>query len=668
PGLLVGAVYLVRRAGRRAGTIAETGVLALLAASLALQAVKVGVGSWTLAVPLAAAGGVGAALAHRRFPGVRLFASLLAWAALIVVPLLFFGAPGMRSLLAPGLAAGPGTQRPGAAPPKPVPVVLIVFDELPVVSLMDAERRLDRVHYPHLASLADAGVWYRNATTASDFTRWAVPAILSGRYPTPDAIPTPADHPNTLFTLLAPTHRLEVTEAVTDLCPRDLCQADETGAAETLLRMAADLWVVYEHVLATDDLRSRLPELTGNWAGLGEEGRGDTGDLGSPQPAWARRWRQARNRDKVGDARAFVEGISPDDPRPTFYFLHTLLTHHPYTMLPDGRRSLTRVPIPGRAQELWQHDAWAVAQHHQQHLLQAGVADRLVGRLVERLRAAGLYDRALVVITADHGIAFQPGQPLREFREINAAEIARVPLIVKYPAEVGTSGLVSDRRVETIDIVPTVAEVLEVALPWSADGQSLLDTTSPERQSRTLHYDYATRTRTFGPHELDLTDALARQQALFGDASTARSPAPPAFEALVGKRVDELPVVDADRRIDIHRPWEYGEMPTERDPVPFEVSGRVPRPLLREGEAHVAVAVNGVVRAVTRTWHGRGDWMATPPMEAWRPEGNELQVFLIDRREGRPRLSRVFRQRPRPPDLNLISGVASLEFGVRQHG
>ncbi|HEX6210329.1 MAG TPA: hypothetical protein VF136_06110, partial [Methylomirabilota bacterium] len=150
PGLLVGGVFLARRAGRRAGTVAETGVLALLAASLALQVVKVGVGSWKLAVPMAAAGGVVAVLAHRRLPGVRLFTSLLAWASMIVVPLLFFGAPGMRSLLAPGVGAAPGTQPPGAAQPKPVPVVLIVFDELPVVSLMDAERRLDRVHYPHL--------------------------------------------------------------------------------------------------------------------------------------------------------------------------------------------------------------------------------------------------------------------------------------------------------------------------------------------------------------------------------------------------------------------------------------------------------------------------------------------------------------------------------------
>ena len=39
--------------------------------------------------------------------------------------------------------------------------------------------------------------------------------------------------------------------------------------------------------------------------------------------------------------------------------------------------------------------------------LQVGYTDRLVGRILERLRQAGLFDRAMVVVTADHGVSFR---------------------------------------------------------------------------------------------------------------------------------------------------------------------------------------------------------------------------------------------------------------------
>ena len=46
---------------------------------------------------------------------------------------------------------------------------------------------------------------------------------------------------------------------------------------------------------------------------------------------------------------------------------------------------------------------------YQRHLLQVGAVDTWLGNLVERLREVGLFDEALLVVAADHGISF-PGR------------------------------------------------------------------------------------------------------------------------------------------------------------------------------------------------------------------------------------------------------------------
>jgi membrane-anchored protein YejM (alkaline phosphatase superfamily) len=154
---------------------------------------------------------------------------------------------------------------------------------------------------------------------------------------------------------------------------------------------------------------------------------------------------------------SFIEGISASDQQPTLYFLHTLLPHQPWVLLPSGQRNSSLAPLPGALREVPLTDEWELAQNQQRHLLQVGFIDRLVGRVVARLKETGLYDRALVVITSDHGVAFMAGEPNRTLSLKNVAEIMRVPLFIKFPTGVQIASLfphvnehgqrVSDRRV-----------------------------------------------------------------------------------------------------------------------------------------------------------------------------------------------------------------------------
>jgi hypothetical protein len=220
----------------------------------------------------------------------------------------------------------------------------MVFDELPLVSLLDADRAIDPALYPNLSALARDGVWFRNATTVSDYTRWAVPAILTGRRARPDAVPTAAEHPDTLFSFLSRTHRLEVIEAATAMCPRPLCADAEDTLRRRFAGMAGDLSVVAAYVFLTPDLHERLelPDLTANWAGF--IAGGDAGVDLSPR-AWQRQVNELFRDDRRRLVDAFIEEINASDQQPTLYFLHALLPHQPWALLPTGQRNSSLAPL-----------------------------------------------------------------------------------------------------------------------------------------------------------------------------------------------------------------------------------------------------------------------------------------------------------------------------------
>ena len=78
------------------------------------------------------------------------------------------------------------------------------------------------------------------------------------------------------------------------------------------------------------------------------------------------------------------------------------------------------------------------------------------------------------------------------------------------------------------------------------------------------------------------------------------------------------------------------------DEAIFDIAGRFDsEPLIRPEATYVAVAVNGVVRAVTHTWANEPlGWQATLPPPVWKDGRNDLEVFVIEGTEGQPLLHR----------------------------
>ncbi len=89
--------------------------------------------------------------------------------------------------------------------------------------------------------------------------------------------------------------------------------------------------------------------------------------------------------------------------------VHTLLPHNPYRLTPDGRIYHWREREDLDADGRWPADPAVVRGAYRRHLLQVACVDGLLGETLAQLRREGIYDRALIVVTADHGCAFAPG-------------------------------------------------------------------------------------------------------------------------------------------------------------------------------------------------------------------------------------------------------------------
>ena len=449
PAILVGVEALIPQPARTAVHGAFVGALFGL---FVLQALRSDGGAGWLLVAVAAAIGLGAALAYLRWPGARLILTVLAPA-----PLLFLGLFLLHSDASRLSFSGADTALAAGEQAK-APVILVAFDELPINSLRDSHGRIDRVRFPNFAALAAGSTWFANTSTVAEGTTHAVPAILTGRFPRAGEFPVYTDHRQNLFTLLGGAADLHVLDQETHLCPPKLCPGLEGSFSGRMRGLAQDTGIVYLHQLLPDSLTGGIPSIANGWDNFLQDA--------------------SKHEDPGAVPPEFLRSLRPG-PRPALWYVHFMLPHSPWRFLPSGRRYSIRQAPGWGGDEVWNANQAAVDQYWQRHLLQLGYADRVLGRLIAHLRKTGLYDRALLVVTADHGISFRAGEKRRPLSEANLQDIAYVPLFVKLPHQ--QRGRVDRAAARTLDIVPTIAAAAGVRIPWRVDGRSLLGKRTPER-------------------------------------------------------------------------------------------------------------------------------------------------------------------------------------------
>ncbi|MEE8349101.1 MAG: sulfatase-like hydrolase/transferase, partial [Acidobacteriota bacterium] len=523
-----------------------------------------------------------------------------------------------------------------------VPLVFVIFDELPLVSLLDENQAIDAVRYPNFAELAARSHWYRNATTVSDSTLVSIPAILTGRYPQlHDArLPTLDDFPLNLFTLLEGSHQLSVSENATQLSPTT---QNDQAAVNRMRSLFVDLAVVYGHLVLPVEMGSQLPPVAQSWKNFGTAEL-SLDSVGDPVPLETLADFTFDFSDRSQDFYAAVDSIGPDLP-PRFFFVHSMLPHTPWTYLPSGKQYLpweganAKGAVDGKK---WLKDQWLVTQAYQRHLLQVGFVDKLLGELLSRLKQIDAFDRSLIVVTADHGSSFRPDDLARGVSETNYADIMAIPLLIKAPFQ--TEGLLSDRNVETVDILPTVAAIMGIQVPWAIDGQSALGPETEQRLGKTV-FRSLDREFTFDDILLPRQESLDRKLELFGSGPWRGVFAAGPHGELVGTRIGEHPVdeqtVDA---VSIKGDVFYENVDLDSPFVFPNIAGRLWFGSDAGLPAQLAIGINGVIHATTQTSPISGDgsgFSALVPEASFRSGENRVEVFLVVEDEGGPRLKRL---------------------------
>jgi len=550
-----------------------------LAALFVLQAIRgLDAPGWLLVTIAAALGAAGAVL-YVRAGAARTALTVLGPAPLLFLSLFLFNSDVTQLSL-----SGENAQAANEAPR--APVVLVAFDELPLNSLLDAKGRIDAKRFPNFARFARGSTWFEHATTVAEGTTHAVPAILTGRFPRAGEFPVYTDHRQNLFTLLGGATQLHVVDQETHLCPPSLCPDTEDSVGTRAKTLAEDTGVVYLHELLPDDLSHGIPSIANGWDDFLQDASGHH-DPGRIDPA-------------------FMRSLRPQ-PRPSLWYLHLMLPHSPWAYLPSGQRYDVRAAPGWGSDEVWNGNQAAVDQDWQRHLLQLGYADTVLGRLVARLRATGLYDRALLVVTADHGISFRAGQKRRPLSPENLQDIAYVPLFVKAPGQ--QHGLVVTSLARTTDIVPTIAGSVQVRIPWHVDGHSLLGPRPAERKVVLIKdggHRYVVPAAVLQRlHE----QALRREVALFGS----------------GEPLSTVFAVGPDRKLLGHS-FEGGRRITDLDPIDrsspvAQVSGSAP------AARSVVVVSRGRVVAVMPVEQGRF-WTLVPSTSL---QNGNFAVYALQR-------------------------------------
>jgi hypothetical protein len=256
-------------------------------------------------------------------------------------------------------------------------------------------------------------------------------------------------------------------------------------------------------------------------------------------------------------------------------------------------------------------DDWLGMEAYQRHLLQLGFVDRLLGELLARLDELDLYDESVLIVTADHGASFWPKGHLRELEDaLHPEDILSVPLFVKRPRQ--RQGEASQRNAETIDIFPTLADLLDTPIPWPVDGCSLFDSLCPQRREKTAFIERPPGSKRNHALRFDAGlglrgESLQRKIAFFGSGSSPGSlyrfgP----YAELVGRSIDELDVSLRPAGTVVLDGPDRNLSRSARDVlVPARVRGILKlgdparAPAQRGGaRLFVAVAVDGVLRSV----------------------------------------------------------------------
>ncbi len=273
----------------------------------------------------------------------------------------------------------------------------------------------ERAATPNLDALAAEGFRFERAFTAVPVTLPSHSTLLTGLYPLAHGV-----RDNGIFHLSDSHETLAETLAAVGY---------RTAAAVGAFPLSARFGADQGFELYDDNFAAAYQNLLGQRAVL------KTGLYFDERPA-----------SLVNDA--LLPWLDQHHQEPFFAWAHYFDPHQPYSPPPPYDQLFVDDPYDG----------------------EIAYADEAFGELLDHLNQLGVLDHTLIVFTADHG----EGQG--EHGELTHSTLAynstlHVPLILSIPGRAG--GVVVPQRVASVDVAPTVLDLLGITSPEAFQGQSL---------------------------------------------------------------------------------------------------------------------------------------------------------------------------------------------------
>ncbi len=305
------------------------------------------------------------------------------------------------------------TPRPALAQSPQTPVILISIDTLRADHL--SSYGYTRIHTPNIDSLADHGTLFTQADCQIPFTFPSHASMMTSTYPFENQVEENAVAlPPGAVTLASVLHSHGYKTAAF------------IGTVFMEKEMGLDQgFEFYDSPFHYD----AFSPMSGSMF------------LGAPQGS-ANAGKDRRDGALV--VRSARQWLAANSTQPVFAFIHFFDLHKPYTDGYDGRLAYV---------------------------------DRMIGLLKQTLVQTGLWDKALIILVADHGESLGDHGESSHGYFIYESTL-HVPLIVHWPAGSDNHPARTTNSVGLIDVAPTVLDFLHLPIPSSFEGNSLLGSRS----------------------------------------------------------------------------------------------------------------------------------------------------------------------------------------------
>ncbi len=307
-------------------------------------------------------------------------------------------------------------------PRKPRSILLITVDTTRADHLGSYGN--DRIKTPNVDRLAAEGALFTHAYSSVPVTTPSHSTILTGKYPIAHGV-----RDNGLFIL--GNNQVTLAEALRE-------RGWRTGASIGAFPLIAKFGLDQGFELYDDNINEAVESVLG--------------DRVLPK---SRMYFDERRAGRVNDA--LFPWIDKHAREPFFAWAHYYDPHQPF-----------EPPAP--------YDQLYAGRPYEGEI---AYADESFGQLLERLRTLGIDDRTIVVLTADHGEGLGEHRELTHSVQIYNTTL-HVPLIIRVPG--APAGTVVDEPVGTVDIMPTLLDLLGVDPPEGMQGRSLVESIHGRKQ------------------------------------------------------------------------------------------------------------------------------------------------------------------------------------------